>query len=36
MAKGAEMREKLVKVQAPLGLFAVVMGILYTVWYVMM
>lgn len=31
-AKGAAMREKLVKVQAPLGLLAIVMGVLYLVW----
>lgn len=30
--KGAAVREKLVKIQAPLGLFAVVMGVLYLVW----
>lgn len=31
-AKGALVREKLVRVQAPLGLLAVVMGVLYLVW----
>jgi hypothetical protein len=31
-AKGAQVREKLVKIQAPLGLLAVVMGVLYLVW----
>jgi len=30
--KGAQVREKLVKVQAPLGLVAIVMGVLYLVW----
>jgi hypothetical protein len=30
--KGALVREKLVKIQAPLGLVAIVMGILYLVW----
>jgi hypothetical protein len=30
--KGAQVREKLVKWQAPLGLLAIVMGILYLVW----
>lgn len=30
--KGAEVREKLVKFQAPLGLLAIVMGALYLVW----
>ena len=32
LAKGQQMREKLVKIQAPLGLFAIVMGVLYLVW----
>lgn len=32
MAKGQQLREKLVKIQAPLGLFAMVMGTLYIVW----
>ncbi len=32
LAKGALVREKLVRVQAPLGLLAVVMGVLYLVW----
>lgn len=32
MAKGQQLREKLVKIQAPLGLFAIVMGTLYIVW----
>lgn len=32
MAKGQALREKLMKVQAPLGLFAMVMGVLYLVW----
>ncbi len=36
MEKGLELRAKLVKIQAPLGLFAIVMGVLYLVWlYVM-
>ena len=30
--KGAAVRAKLVKVQAPLGLLAIVMGVLYLVW----
>jgi hypothetical protein len=30
--RGAEVREKLVKWQAPLGLLAIVMGVLYLVW----
>ena len=30
--KGAAVRQKLVKVQAPLGLLAIVMGVLYLVW----
>lgn len=32
LAKGQEVRGKLVRVQAPLGLFAIVMGGLYLVW----
>lgn len=32
MAKGQQIREKLVKIQAPMGLFAIVMGVLYIVW----
>jgi hypothetical protein len=32
LAKGQQMREKLMKIQAPLGLFAIVMGVLYLVW----
>lgn len=32
LAKGQELRLKLSKYQAPLGLFAIVMGVLYTVW----
>lgn len=30
--KGAAVRQKLVKIQAPLGLLAIVMGVLYLVW----
>ena len=32
LAKGQALRAKLVKIQAPLGLFAIVMGALYLVW----
>lgn len=32
MAKGQQIREKLVKIQAPIGLFAIAMGVLYIVW----
>ena len=32
MEKGQELRAKLVKIQAPLGLFAIVMGALYLGW----
>jgi hypothetical protein len=32
LAKGQAIRSRLVKVQAPLGLLAVVMGVLYLVW----
>ncbi len=36
VARGETMRLKLTKIQAPLGLFAIVMGVLYLVWlYVM-
>jgi len=32
MARGQQLRSKLVAVQAPLGAFAVVMGSLYLAW----
>lgn len=32
LQKGQELRLKLSKFQAPIGLFAIVMGVLYTVW----
>lgn len=32
LAKGEQLRGKLMKIQAPLGLFAIVMGVLYLVW----
>jgi hypothetical protein len=32
MEKGKELRAKLVKIQVPLGLFAIVMGTLFIVW----
>ena len=32
LAKGEQLRAKLVGIQAPLGLFAIVMGVLYIVW----
>jgi hypothetical protein len=32
LAKGQELRAKLVGIQAPLGLLAIVMGVLYLVW----
>ncbi|MBI2892609.1 MAG: hypothetical protein HYY06_03595 [Deltaproteobacteria bacterium] len=32
LKKGQELREKLVKVQVPLGFLAIAMGALYTVW----
>jgi hypothetical protein len=32
LKKGQELREKLVKIQVPLGFLAIVMGGLYTVW----
>ena len=36
MAKGQAIRTKLVKIQAPLGLFAIVMGLLYILWVVVL
>lgn len=30
--KGAQVQAKLVKIQAPLGFLAIIMGVLYTVW----
>ena len=32
LAKGQELRLKLSKFQVPLGFFAIIMGVLYTVW----
>lgn len=32
LAKGQALRAKLMKVQVPLGLFAILMGALYLVW----
>ncbi len=32
LKKGQDLREKLVKIQVPLGFMAIVMGALYTVW----
>jgi hypothetical protein len=33
LAKGQELRLKLSKVQVPLGFFAIITGVLYTVWF---